>query len=171
MRRLLGRLLLNRWTILAVNLFCLLPIALSVMDLTVTLSSQLGVATPDWMMMHESMEILGGMGIILIGWGVALEERHTLRHVFHVDHEGDPGQQAVIDDSCHLYGLGELILGLFAEVAMECVRVPNRIINTTGIEVPVLILSALLITLGGLLLLAHSIRLMCHSFRGRLRAV
>ena len=98
--------------------------------------------------------------MILISWGVALEERHKLREVFGLEPEEskeetdfhDPYEEA-LDENCHRYGLGLLLLGLFAEVGEECVKIPDRIINTDGIESEVLIFSGLLLFLGGVLMI------------------
>ena len=42
-------------------------------------------------------EILEGLGVILIGWGVAIEERHTLREMSHLVGLHDQTRQIAID--------------------------------------------------------------------------
>ncbi len=46
----------------------------------------------------------------------------------------DEAWQAHIDDSCHYYGVAQLILGLFAEIFVAMISLPDRIINTKGWE-------------------------------------
>ena len=121
---------------------------------------------------HEAEEIISGVGVILIAWGVALEERHKLREVFglvpehtkNADEKVHVSHEEVLDESCHRYGLGQLLLGLFVEVGVECVRVPDRIINTDGIESEVLLFCGFMLAVAGILLLRHSISLLKSTF-------
>ena len=114
---------------------------------------------------HEAAEIVIGIGVIMIGWGVALEERKAFRDVFKVP--DDPGHvQEHIDHSCHYYGLGQLVLGLFAEICVEAIKLPDRIINTSRIEPLVLGLSLLLIGLGLLFLFKHMVHMVIYAVGG-----
>ena len=110
---------------------------------------------------HEAVEIIEGLGIIMIAWGVALEERYKLREVFHLlpKKRSEIGYQNAVDENCHCFGLGFLLLGLFAEVGAECVSIPDRIINTTGLDDTILFLSGALLVLCGILMLVQSIML------------
>jgi hypothetical protein len=102
--------------------------------------------------LHTAEEVVTGLGVILIGWGVALEERHKLREVFGLLGENEAREER-IDEICHRFGLGQLLFGLFAEIMVEAVRIPDAIINTSGIERSVLTAAAALLGIGGLLLL------------------
>lgn len=110
---------------------------------------------------HEAVGIIEGLGIIMIAWGVALEERHKLREVFSVGHGrlSEKSYQNAVDENCHRFGLGFLLLGLFAEVGAECVNVPDRIINTSRLEGGILLLSGFFLVVCGLLMLAQSLML------------
>ncbi len=145
------KILVHPWFIALLNMGILAILISAVYDLILT------HARPH----HEAEEINSGIGVILIAWGVALEERHTLRQVFDLvpkeegggDSHHHDGTEAALDENCHRYGLGLLLLGLFAEVGVECVRIPNRIINTDRIESEVLLFSTLLIIVAGLLMI------------------
>ena len=47
---------------------------------------------------------------------------------------GCPEVEARADRECHIYGMAALLLGLFMEVAVEVVKVPDSVVNTVGIE-------------------------------------
>ena len=94
----------------------------------------------------------------MIAWGVALEERFKLREVFHLlpKKRAEMSYQNAVDENCHRFGLGFLLLGLFAIVGAECVSVPDRIINTSSLEKPILFLSGILLGVCGILMLTQS---------------
>jgi len=48
---------------------------------------------------HEAEEIISGVGVILIAWGVALEERHKLREVFGLVPEHTKNDDEKVHDS------------------------------------------------------------------------
>jgi hypothetical protein len=100
------------------------------------------------------VEMLEGLGIILIGWGVAIEERQTLREMAHlVEPADDAERQKAINHVCHSSGICMLILGLFAEIAVEAVRLPNDVLPTFDFDVQVTWAAVVLVLLGGLVLL------------------
>ncbi|MEF2231718.1 MAG: hypothetical protein V3571_12375 [Pseudodesulfovibrio sp.] len=82
----------------------------------------------------EIEEILDTVGVILIAWGVALEERGTLMESFGAYAGGCPAAEEHADHASHVYGLAALLLGLFMEVAVELVKIPDHVVNTFGIE-------------------------------------
>ena len=102
------------------------------------------------------IDTLEGLAVILIGYGVALEEREVLRDMSGLRLE--PAQEAFehqIDHLCHRAGLLLLLLGLFSEIALKLVEIPNAVINTASIETPVLTLSMLLQVLAIFVMLRH----------------
>jgi hypothetical protein len=99
-------------------------------------------------------EILEGLGVILIGWGVAIEERHTLREMAHLVGLPNERRQIAIDRVCHSSGIGLLILGLFAEICVEAVRLPNDVMPTAGID-PLICWLSIGFLIGGALVLIH----------------
>jgi hypothetical protein len=156
----LYKILVHPWFIAFLNAGILAILISAVYDIIVT------SARP----YPEAEEIISGIGVILISWGVALEERLKLREVFGLipeeesegSHHHEPYESA-IDENCHRYGLGLLLLGLFAEVGVECVRVPDRIINTGGIESEVLYFSSFLLVVSGILMVRQIVFLLFTS--------
>jgi hypothetical protein len=146
----IGRVFLSRRTIALINLLIAAVVGFALIDFVRAFS------LTD---LADAEETLTGMGVILIAYGVALEERHTLREIFGLDIHVDEDREERIDRICHHYGLGQLILGLFSEVAVECVRIPDRVINTSGIELHVLLASGILLAIGFVLSLIQIIRL------------
>ena len=63
-----------RYTIGLVSLLISIPMFISLFEVSKVLWVK-----PD---MKEEMDIVTGIGIIMIGWGVVLEERKTLRDIF-----------------------------------------------------------------------------------------
>ncbi|SJZ77800.1 hypothetical protein SAMN02745126_02257 [Enhydrobacter aerosaccus] len=145
------------------------PLAIAIFDLMILFPLLLAiweVAHSGWKHeqgLHEALDIIEGMGVILIGWGVALEERESLRHIFRLTGNSDEGWQAIVDHMCHSAGLGLLIFGLFAEMCIEAIRLPNAIINTAGIDH--------LVLLGSLAFLVLSIYVMVHHIFSLIRAL
>ncbi len=106
------------------------------------------------------------MGVTLIGWGVALEERSALRGIFGIAGGVDEAYQAHIDHECHAVGVGLLLFGLFSEICVEMVKLPNHIVNTKGIDEIVIGISALFLLLGALTQAWHAI-VLCLAALGR----
>jgi hypothetical protein len=99
---------------------------------------------------HAMEEILEGLGTILVAVGVALEERETLLKFLGIYPEGLTPLQEEIDHQCHGYGLSVLLVGLFVEVAVYIVRMPD--LNTVDFDPALLLLGVLLCIAGGALL-------------------
>lgn len=75
-----------------------------------------------------------GYGTILIAFGVAAEERESLMRFFGLYPRFASALQTAVDHVCHDFGLSILLLGLFMELGVQAVKLPNEIINTDGIE-------------------------------------
>ncbi|MHC1753378.1 hypothetical protein [Humidesulfovibrio sp.] len=103
-------------------------------------------------MQDEMEEILEGLGTILVALGVALEERETLLKFIGVYPAGLTPLQARVDHHCHGYGLLLLLVGLFVEVAVYVIRMPN--LDTVNFD-PGLILAGTAFCVLGALLLAR----------------
>jgi len=99
---------------------------------------------------HAMEEILEGLGTILVAFGVALEERETLLKFVGLYPHGLTPQQARVDHHCHGYGLSLLLLGLFAEVAVYLIRMPD--LNTVDFDPALIVLGALFCLVGGAML-------------------
>jgi hypothetical protein len=145
------RFLISPPAIAAVNLLVLWPLVLSVVDVVegISLHRKFG----------EAVDTVSTIAIVMIGWGVALEERNVLRGMFRMVGRPDERWQHGIDEACHRAGVGVLILGLFAEICSEMIHLPNRIIDTSGFEHPLLALGTVLLSLGGLVLLRLIVQL------------
>ena len=163
MLKFLARAALGRWTIALLNILIIFVVVSS-------LSHVLGALTktdfiePGTERFEEMIDIISGMGVILIAYGVALEERASLREVFGISGQADHEKEAPLDHFCHLAGAGQLLLGLFSEIGVECVRIPNDVINTENIEHIVLGFSVALLLLGMAFLLVATIRLAFGNF-------
>lgn len=141
----------------------MLPVSIVLMELIILVPIVLSVVAAIQDLIHgkldESLEVLEGVGVVLIGWGVAIEERPSLRKIFHL--EGGPNEalEMGIDELCHSSGIGLLIFGLFAEIAVTAVRLPNHVVPTEGFDPAVLCVSAFFIVLGAYVLVQHIVRL------------
>jgi len=100
---------------------------------------------------HHMEEILEGLGTILVAFGVALEERETLMKLLGVYPEGLTPQQEQVDHHCHGYGLFLLLVGLFVEVSVYIIRMPD--LNTVDFDPGLIVAGTLLTFYGGALLL------------------
>jgi hypothetical protein len=124
MFRVLMIVLTSRYTIGLLSLVICVPMLITLTEVSKALWSK-----PD---LKEEMEIVTGIGIIMIGWGVLLEERKTVREIFGLLEAPDEAWQELIDHKCHNYGVGQLSIGLMAEICIELIKIPNTIIYTGG---------------------------------------
>lgn len=108
---------------------------------------------------EEAGEVLEGLAIILIGYGVALEEREFFRRKAGLLAVGDPAYQARLDDSCHQLGVVLLLLGLFSEIPLSLVEMPSSIFDSSGTEMHMLALSMGFQLLAMVFLVRHLIKL------------
>jgi hypothetical protein len=145
------RVLISPLAIAAVNLIILWPLVLSVADVIEGFALHRDF--------NEAVDTVSTIAIVMIGWGVALEERHVLREVFRMVGRPDERWQHGIDKACYRAGVGVLILGLFAEVCAEMIHLPNRIIDTAGSEHPLLAIGIGLLSLAGLVLVRLIVQL------------
>lgn len=150
------RLLISPPAIAVINLIILWPLVLAVVDVV----ESMGIRRD----FNESVDTESTIAIVLIGWGVALEERFVLREVFGMVGRPDERWQKGIDGACHRAGVGVLILGLFAEICGELMHLPNRIIHTAGSEHPLLAVGAVLLTVAGLILVRFIVQLIGSLF-------
>jgi hypothetical protein len=151
--------LLSRWAILAINAVIFFVLAISVDDIT-----RLIWGGHEF---HGLEEIIAGVCVILIGYGVVLEERHSLRAMLGAGKTLDLPQEHAIDHFAHGAGLLMLVYGLLGEIAVECVRIPDRLINTQGIERGVLLLATFFIVASLWVLLSFSYRLVFQGAAGQ----
>lgn len=141
------RFLITPVFIAAVDVLLLFPMVLSLIDV--------GQGIPRHVDTHEPVTITSTVALMMIGWGVALEEREMIRRVFGVKGRADEAWQVHIDELCHSYGVAQLVLGLFAEIAVAMISLPDRIINTVGYEYTLLTIALVLIAIGTLIQIRH----------------
>lgn len=139
--------LTSRFTIGLLSLLICVPMAITLLEVSHALWRK-----PD---LKEEMEIVTGIGIIMIGWGVLLEERRTLREIFGLLDGPDEAWQATIDHACHNYGVGQLSIGLMAEICIELIKIPNTIIYTGEVDDYLVAAGLFFVGVGALLLARH----------------
>jgi hypothetical protein len=148
--------LLAPLTIALLDVLVIVPLVIGIIEIVRELAAGHGY--------RESAEIVTGIGVILIGWGVALEERHELREIFGVHGRGEEWQSA-IDHHCKSTGIGALIFGLFAEMCIEAIKLPNHIIYTEGFNEVLVGIAAVFMALTAVVLARHVMVLVPAAFR------
>lgn len=147
MFRVLMIVLTSRYTIGLISLLICVPMLITLTEVSKALWSK-----PD---LKEEMEIVTGIGIIMIGWGVVLEERRTLREIFGLLGTQDEAWQTILDHTCHNYGVGQLAIGLMAEICIELIKIPNTIIYTGEVDDYLVAAGLFFVGVGALLLMRH----------------
>ena len=147
----LARILLSRYAIALLELIIVVPQILAVYQVWQMLWNQ-----PD---LHVPMDIVSGIGIIMIGFGVALEERKALRVIFGRTGGPDEAWQERLDENCHHYGVGQLVLGLIAEICIDMIKIPNTIIYTGEVDDYLVAAGCIFVAIGTILLLKHAFTL------------
>ncbi len=104
---------------------------------------------------HEIIDIMEGLGVIYIGYGVVVEERASIFTAVGLYPALQNDDQEIVDHICHAYGLGYLCLGLLLEIVLYCVKLPNWLIDTEGRESPVLFIGVFMADVVVLMMLRH----------------
>lgn len=149
--RFLARGLISRYAIALLELIIVTAQILAVHQVWLMLWNR-----PD---LHEPMDIVSGIGIIMIGLGVALEERKALRVIFGLTGGPDEAEQERLDENCHHYGVGQLVLGLAAEICIDMIKIPNTIIYTGEVDDYLVAAGCIFVAIGAILLLKHAFTL------------
>ncbi|MDR7866410.1 MAG: hypothetical protein RIN56_06280 [Sporomusaceae bacterium] len=136
------RIFLNRYGILLFNLLLLAILVSSIIDM----AGMLLDPRDDF----EALELtIEGLATIFIAYGVVLEERESLLKIFRYYPRFMSEQETRIDHICHDYGVLFLVIGLLAEVAVQLVKIPDRIFNTAKLEEILFGLGMALLIAGG----------------------
>ena len=146
--RFIVKALISRYAIVVIEFIIVIPQVLAVHQVW-----QMLWARPD---LHEPMDIVSGIGIIMIGLGVVLEERKTLRGIFGLTGGPDESWQERLDESCHHYGVGQLVMGLLAAISIDLIKIPNTIIYTGEVDDYLVAAGCAFIGIGAALLLKHA---------------
>lgn len=151
MIRAFGRAVTSR---LATMIIDLLVITLMVLSLYEMLREFVAVPAGD-----AAKEIIGGISVIMIGWGVALEERASVRDVFGIRGDSDEAWQEQIDRASHGVGVMLLLTGLFAEIFLQLVHIPKSVISTESVRDGLLAIATFFVVFGFLVLVLHVVKL------------
>ena len=152
MIRLLVRVLISRFSIAFIEIVIIIPMVLATLQMRKVLWRTVDL--------HEAMDIVSGVAIIMIALGVVLEERKTIREVFELTSGPDEARQERLDVSCHHYGVGQLVFGLFAALCIELIRIPNTIIYTGETDDWLVAGGMVFVVLGAFLLIRHALALL-----------
>jgi hypothetical protein len=144
-----ARALISRYSIAIIGLIVVVPLVLAIKEISHVLW-----VNPD---LKEPMEIINGIGVILIGLGVVLEERKALRDICGLSGGPDEAMQEYIDKSCHHYGVGQLVLGLLAEICIESIKIPNSILYTGEVDDYLVAGGCFFVGVAALLLVRHAV--------------
>ena len=152
----LCRVLTSRWMLSVFDALLLVVSCSMLFDFWTTFQ----VSGHDEKLIHEIEEILEGAAVLYITYGVALESRHQIMSVLHLYPRYHNAFEESLDTICGQYGLILLLWGLFMEVPVQLVKIPDRIINTAAIEKPVLLISVAFMAITSVTLLVHILRLL-----------
>lgn len=84
---------------------------------------------------EEAVELWDGYATILLGFGVVLEERSTLRKILKTTwSEQRRKTEVFVEEVCHDYGVLLVVLGVIIELFAWLVKIPNEVLDTYGIE-------------------------------------
>lgn len=144
----LVRFFLSRQIIMAYNLVILAISAMALVEITQLLLSP----GNDF---HEIIDIMEGLGVIYIGYGVVVEERASIFAAVGLYPALHNDEQEIVDHICHAYGLGYLVFGLLLEIVLYCVKLPNWLIDTEGRESPVLFIGVFMAAIVVVMMLRH----------------
>jgi hypothetical protein len=114
----------------------------------------------------EARSIIAGVSVVMIGWGVALEERAEVRSLFGLKGAVDEEWQNRIDRCCNGVGVMLLLAGLFAEIFEELVVLPRNVLSMRAVHPWLLGLGALCVA-GGLVILVRHVVTLLAIRRGR----
>lgn len=134
--------LLSRWSRVVLHLLLIhLLWAAGTSEFVADLFS--GSSKMDWKTLeHELIEVIEGLAVVLIGYGVALEERESFREMAGLIGQGDEVFEQALDKMAHHAGVWLVVLGLFSEVAIKLVEFPNTIVDTSLGERPLMMVAA-----------------------------
>jgi hypothetical protein len=152
MIRMLGRAVTSRSATIAIDLVVIALMAVSLYELLREFIAPLHGR-------EEAKEIIVDVTVVMIGWGVALEERGSVRDAFGVRGDADDEWQDRIDHACHGVGLMLLLFGLFAEIFEQLVALPKTVISTEPVRDVLLAIATFFVAAGLFLLVRHVIQL------------
>ena len=72
----------------------------------------------------------------------------------------DPARPATLPERARRWIEAGLVLGLFAEICIEMIRIPNTVIYTGDVDDYLVVAGSLMIGLGALLMVRHAVALL-----------
>lgn len=114
----------------------------------------------------QIMEILDGVSVIYIGYGVLMEERESIFSTLRVYPRHETPREHKINSICHGYGVGYLVLGLLMEILTYGLRMPTWLLDSRGRETPVLYLGVAMVLIVVLMLMLHVVDIVRLLARG-----
>ena len=151
MTRMMGSVLTSRASTVFIDLVVIALIVLSLIELVWD-----AVARPTH---TEAKQIIAGVSVVMIGWGVALEERQEVRELFGLKGGSNDGWQDQVDRTCKGAGIALLLSGLFAEICEQLITLPRTVVSTESIRGVLLALGMLCLLVGLIILVRHVIHL------------
>ena len=155
MKTRLFQLITSRWAIIAVNVIFIYFAGVVLWDFL-----------QEWQRNHldgkELEQVIEGMAVLSIAYGVALESREDIMAIFGLYPALETDTERRIDQVCKDYGIGLLLFGLFMEIPVQAVKVPDHIFITAGVEVQTLMVAIpfiFAVLVAGLLMIWRLLRL------------
>ena len=145
----IGRVVISRASTVFIGLVVIFLMSLSLLEVVRQFIGQ-----PDH---GQAREIVNDVSVIMIGWGVTLEERASVCDVFGVRGGSDDAWQDRIDHASHGVGLMLLLFGLFAEIVEQLITLPRRFANIEFVRDGLLVIGALFLIAGLVLLVRHTV--------------
>ena len=118
---------------------------------------------------EEAIDLWEGVGTILLGFGVVLEERTSLHQI--VGYRPLPGTtelEGAVERVSHDYGVLFVVVGVLIELFAWLVKIPNDLLDTYAIELLMLNIAALAAAFGAFLQLKFFFDILgAHTRRAR----
>lgn len=139
------------------------PLALNAINLSLLILAYTGFkftfhsSVADTHAVHEATEIWEGFGTIILGYGVLLEERDSLRKIFGLSTKDEHPAHL-----CHDYGVIFVMLGVLIETFAWLIKIPNSVLDNQVFEFILLIFAALAAIWAAALQIRFAYRLLKH---------
>ena len=104
---------------------------------------------------NEAAELWYGFGVVILGFGVLLEEFKAVKLIFKRPLKPD----SALDHACHDYGVLLVIAGVLIEIFAWLIKIPNDVLDTEGVEFVLLQMAAVTACVSIFLLLKFTHRL------------
>lgn len=144
--KLIGRVLVTRVPTIIIDLVMMILMAFALHELTLDI----------WRLgHHRAADVIADAAILMIGWGVALEERASVREIFGMQGGKDEALEQRVDHASHSIGLMVLLFGLFAEMFEQLSEFHISAFKLTAVREVLLTAGGLCIAAGIALLAGH----------------